>query len=1057
MRLPGGAMEASRAAQDGLLEDALGRLREVESRLAVAEGTAREAITIVGAAARLPGDVSDLDTMWELLAGGVDAVGPLELREDGRRDLLGDTSAGAQHAGLLSSVDGFDAEFFGISTKEATRMDPQQRLVLEVAWEAIEEAGLPLEDLRIARTGVFLGLYGSDYMAMQLADPSSINVYSGPGCAHSIVANRLSYLLDLHGPSLVIDTACSSSLVAVHLACRALRDGDCDFALAGGVNLILSPLSTMMTEKVLPLAPRGRCRTFDAGAEGIVRGEGCGIVVLERGRDARAAGRRGHASIRGTAVNQDGRTNGLTAPSPRAQRDVLRRALADGGVDPLDVLYVETHGTATPLGDPIEIDALSEVYGAGELPCGLGSLKTNLGHLEAAAGIAGLLKTMLVLERGAIPPHLHLESLNPEIDFAGTRLRVPTRVTPLPRSATPALAGVSAFGFGGTNAHAVLEAIPPVEPLQSPSSSAMVLPISARSPDALAELAHLYADSLLDCDAHQAGEICAAAALRRTHHPHRLAVVAATPEKLIGQLRRGPALLERTGLHGEARALAFVFSGQGSQWVKMGADVLGSQPLVRREVEACDAVVRSLGGWSLLEQLEADETSSRLHQTEVAQLAIASLQLGLAALWRSWGMEPHAVVGHSMGEIAAACVAGAIDRETALEILLLRARIIERAARGGAMASLRLGETEVLQLLEASGGGVSIAALNGPSSTVVGGDAQSVERFLALASSAGAQTRMLPVEYAFHSSLLDGCDRELAGLLGSLSARETEVAIYSTVTGERISSESLDAEHWGRNLRQPVLLRAAVTALAREEAVDLIEIGPHPTLLEDLAATLRECGAQSTVVGSLRRRRPADFALHTSLAELYNAGLRVHWERVLESPVGRVALPFYPWQRRRHWLVEPATAAGPRELRSAFPVERPRRPEASSNGALAKLPVERRQELLTRYVREHVADALGLESIEEVACDVPLEALGLDSLAVVELRNQVEREFSITVALQTLLDGGTAADVARSIAVAMEGMTVAEEAEDPPALQDMSDEDVDAALVLLLNEPVGDD
>ncbi|GAA2870855.1 hypothetical protein GCM10020220_070170 [Nonomuraea rubra] len=411
--------------QRKLLERALLQLRDTRARLAAAVCAAREPISVLGAGVRLPGDVADLEAFWNLLRDGVDAVTPSVDTLDGHRPEPADRAENGRWAGLLTEVDGFDAGFFGISPAEAAKLDPQQRLVLEVAWEAMEDAGLPLETLQRAGTGVFLGVYNSDYLTLQYDDPAVINTYTAPGGAHSVLANRLSYLLDLRGPSLAVDTACSSSLMAVHLAVRALRQGECDIALAGGVNIILNPVSTLVTEKVLPLAPGGRCRTFDAAADGIIRAEGCGVLVLTR--ESLAAGRRVRAVIRGTAANHDGRTNGLTAPNPRAQADLLRRALGDAGVRPEQVTYIEAHGTGTPLGDPIEVEALREVYGDGSLPCALGSVKTNFGHQEAAAGVTGLIKAMLVLEHGQVPPNVHLRRLNPEIDLAGSRLSAPGR------------------------------------------------------------------------------------------------------------------------------------------------------------------------------------------------------------------------------------------------------------------------------------------------------------------------------------------------------------------------------------------------------------------------------------------------------------------------------------------------------------------------------------------------------------------------------------------------------------------------------------------------------
>lgn len=998
--------QAATADRRKLLEDALRRLRETRGRLEAVERARHEPIAVVGAGVRLPGDVEDLDGYWRLLREGTDAVSPFVANPDGLRPPVEERPANGKWAGLLSEVDRFDAEFFGIGANEAARMDPQQRLVLEVAWEAIEDAGLPLDALQSRRTGVFLGLYGSDYLTLQFSEPTEINVYTAPGAAHSIAANRLSYLLDLRGPSLVVDTACSSSLVAVHLACRALRDGDCDMALVGGVNLILSPLSTEVTEKVLPLAPGGRCRTFDAGAEGIVRSEGCAMLVLERDGAARAAGRTVRGLIRGTAVNQDGRTNGLTAPNPRSEQEVVGAALDDGRVSPADVTYIEAHGTGTPLGDPIEFEALRGVYGSGTAPCALGSVKTNLGHLEAAAGIAGLLKALLVLEHDEVPPHLHLERLNPEIDLDGTRLTIPTEPTPLPAAGASRLAAVSSFGFGGTNAHAVLEGPPgAAEPGGDGSTNGSprrapvpkhLLPLSARSEGALAELAARYADRLEGTGADETAAVCAAAALRRTHHPQRACTTAADPEGLVAALRDVAATPPSARRTGDPR-VAFLFSGQGSQWAGMGRELLEREPVVREEVEACEPMVRELTGISVLEQLRAGaDEGTRLNETEVAQMSVGALQLGLAALWRSWGIEPYAVAGHSMGEIIAACAAGVLDREQALELLHLRAGIAERAARGGAMASIARPAEEVEALVDEAGGRVAVAALNGPRSTVVSGEPAAVEAVAARARAAGAKVRTLGVEYGFHSPLLDGCDDELAGVVAHLTPTDGDVALYSTTTGDRVTAADLDGAHWGRNLRRAVLLRPTVAALARDGVSVCVEVGPHPVLLRDVGQTLEREEVRHVAVGSLRRDTPVAKSLDRSLGDLYCAGLDVRWDAVFAQPPGRVALPFYPWQRRRHWL---ATAAG------------------AGGSAEAPKPAAAPRSLddLLEYLRGRIAAAAEFDGIDDVPADLPVEALGLDSLTIVEIKNQVERELGIVVPLSALLEGGTPVDLARAL------------------------------------------
>ena len=1024
-------MSAAADAHRSLLDGAVRQLRAARSRLEAVQSERHEPIAVVGAGVRLPGGVEDLDGFWDLLRDGTDAISAQQMGADGRRRPAPRTATDGPWAAQLADVDSCDAEFFGLGELEARHMDPQQRLVLEVAWEAIEDAGVPVDELP-PNTGVFLGIYASDYLTLQHHDPAAITAYTGPGGALSIAANRLSYVLDLHGPSLAVDTACSSSLVAVHLACRALRAGDCDVALAGGVSVMVSPLSTRIVEKVLPLSPTGRCRAFDAGADGIVRGEGCALRVLRRASAARAAGARIRGLVRGTAVNQDALPTALRAPTPGALRALHRCALADAAADPADVVYVEAHGTGTRLGDPIEARALAEVYGPGSLPCAIGSVKANLGHLEAAAGIVGLVKAMLVLEHGHAPPHLHLQELNPEIDLAGTRLHVPTILTALPGTARPPLATVSSFGFGGTNAHAVLEAPPSAVDTGAPPAAAqdgLLLAISARSPAALAELAVRYADRLETCDPDAAADVCAAAVLRRTHHAQRLALTADDRDDLVAALRSAAPATPRRRPATPPR-IAFVFSGQGCQWNGMGRELLEREAVVRAEVAACDEIVSELAGWSVAHALAASDAERRLQETEVAQVAIGTLQLALAALWRAWGVEPEAVAGHSMGEVVAACVAGALDRAQAIDLLVRRARICERAARGGAMVSIGLARADVEPLLAAAGDGrVAIAAVNGPRSTVVSGDPAAVEIVAKAAAAAGARSRRLPVDYGFHSPLLDGCERELAAELGGLRPRDTALMLYSTVTGGRLHPRRLDGAHWGRNLRDAVLLQPAVEAMASDGLSVFVELGPHPVLLRDIGESLEARGRRATVVGSLRRDRPARSSLGRSLADVYEAGAAIRWDAVLAPPRAHVALPAYPWQRRRHWLPEATTAAtaaaaagapgpGARVLHIApAPELEPSAPERPA------APVTD----LTWYVRERVSAAAGL-AVDNVPADIVLETLELSSLSIVELRNQVERELGIVVPLAALLGGGTPVDLAAAIRVAIAAADVEHDA-----------------------------
>jgi acyl transferase domain-containing protein len=999
-----------------LLEQAVIRLRDTRARLHAHEQAQHEPAAVLGASVRTPGGVENLDQLWQLLRDGVHAVGPLTLSEDGRRPARGKPDGA--WAGLLDQIDAYDAEFFGISDAEAERLDPQQRLLAETVWEAMEDAGIPLAQLQAVPTGVFVGIYGTDYLQLQLADARSVNAYSAPGAAHSVAANRLSYLFDLHGPSLAVDTACSSSLAALHLAARSLRDGECELAIVAGVNVIVSPLSTILTGKVLPLSPRGRCHAFDADADGIVRAEGCGAVILQRQSGASLAGRRPRALIRGTAVNHNGRTNGLTAPSPRSQAELFRNALAQAKADPADVVYLEAHGTGTTLGDPIEMEAIREVYGAGERPCAIGSVKTNFGHQEAAAGIVGLLKAILVLEHGEVPPHLHLNRLNPEIDLTGSRLDIPTRSRPLPPG--PRWAAVSSFGFGGANAHVVVcepeprddagEGERPRTPERA-GGVPIVLPLSARGPAALRALAGRYA-ARLDSAADLA-DVAAATSMGRTPLPDRVCLVGSDGRDLVGRLRAIEVAadddLARPALPG--RGVAFVYSGQGCQWAGMGRELLAHEPVARTELEACDAVIRGLAGWSLLAELEATD-SSRLSETEIAQPAIAAVQLALTRLWASWGIQPAALIGHSMGEIVATCVAGGIDRGTAMDLLLRRARCTEMGARGGRMHTVSLPADHVRRLIDRVGGKLGIAAVNSARATVVSGEAEAVAALVAAAEESGSAHRALPVDYAFHSPLLGRAAEHLATEMAGLTVRPLLVPLYSSVTGRRVTASDMNAQHWARNLREEVRFEAAVRALLQQDGVDaVVEVGPHPVLTRNVSETAELAGRSPLVMGSLRRGAGL-VPLYRSLGSLWSAGWDVDWTAVNGRPPRRVNLPSYPWQRRRHWLPEqagvPRLLPGEASVHASVPVVPARRepPDAVPPG----------QRDVLRYVQDKIAHAVGASSPLEVPADISLDSLALSSLTVVELKNQVHQELGVTVALKALLEARTPAELAAVIA-----------------------------------------
>ena len=726
-------------------------------------GAAGEPVAIVGIGCRFPG-ADGAEAFWALLREGVDAISevPAE-RWDLARFYDPDPEApgkiNTRWGGFLEQVDGFDLHFFGLSQREAARTDPQQRLLLETAWEALEDAGQAPDRLAGSRTGVFVGISTNDYGRLQWSDPELIDIYGSTGNAFSIAANRLSYTFDFRGPSIAVDTACSSSLVAVHLACGSLERGECDLALAAGVNVILSPAVAMSYTKAGAMAKDGRCKTFDAAADGFVRGEGAGCVVLKPLSRALADGDPVYAVIRGSAVNQDGRTNGLMAPSRQAQEAVLREAYAQAGVPPAAVQYVEAHGTGTLLGDPIEARALGAVLGAGraaESPLAVGSVKTNIGHLEAAAGIAGLIKTALALRHREIPASLHFHAPNPHIPFAELALGVQQRHAPWPAADIPARAGVSAFGFGGTNAHVVLEEAPAAAPGRPDDGSAYLLPLSARSAEALAARARALHDRLLAGEAAPLADLCYSAGARRAHHDHRLALVCDSREDLreglAAFLRGEPRPGLATGRAAGAPApVVFVYAGQGSQVWGMGRELLASEPVFRAALEEVAAALAGHVDWSLLDELAAGEERSRLAETAIAQPAIFAVQVALTALWRHWGVEPGGVMGHSSGEIAAAWAAGVLTLGEAARWAAERGRRLQGATGKGRMAMVGLPAAEAEQAIAGYDGRLSIAALNSPTSTVLSGEAAALEEVLAALRARDVLCRPLRVDYAFHS------------------------------------------------------------------------------------------------------------------------------------------------------------------------------------------------------------------------------------------------------------------------------------------------------------------
>lgn len=882
-------------------------------------------IAIVGMGCRFPGGADSPEQFWQLLVDEVDAVRMVPAdRWDA--DALYDADpatpgkAATKWGGFIDRIDGFDAAYFNILPREAERMDPQQRLFLEVAMEALDDAGQTRERLRGSRTGVFIASYHNDYLVLEYKDPDTIDARTLTGTVHSVLANRLSYLLDLRGPSISIDTACSSSLVAIHLACQSLRYGESDMAVAGGVSLMVTPDLMISLSKVGFMAPDGRCKTFDVSADGFGRGEGCGVIVLKRLSDAVADGDRVLAVIRGSAVNQDGHSTVLAAPNGLAQQALIREALASAQLAPGRISFVEAHGTGTPLGDPIEVEALAATVGrrdAGSDTCYIGAAKANLAHMEAAAGVGGVIKTVLALRHEAIPRQIHYTSLNKHLSLEGTRLAVPTQLTPWPAGALTRCAGTSGFGVGGTNAHVILEEAPQLsadDDLTLAADAPRLLSLSAQSPAALRALAQAWVDFLPRSESSLA-DICYTAGVRRSPLDHRLALVGRTREDFVARLglhlrdESSPGLaVGRVPTEGVSR-LAFVFSGQGPQWFAMGRELLVDEPVFRDAMAECDVLFKPLAGWSLLEALAATEAASRLDQTEVAQPALFAIQVALAALWASWGIRPDGVVGHSVGEIAALHVAGVLSLADAIRVVCHRGRVMQQATGTGRMAAAGITEEEGLQLVKRHGDRLSVGAINGPRSTVLSGEPAALESALAELTQQGVSHRMLPVNYAFHSAQMAPFQTALVALLADVPSSAPQVPVYSTVTGAAAPSQRFDATYFGRNVREPVRLHAAISAMSDDGFDAFLEIGPHPVLSGSITESLAGRDLSAVVLASLRRGKPERETLLQAAAALHVVGHTLDAQAVARDYGSVVDLPRYPWQRKRYWLRPTPVAA----------------------------------------------------------------------------------------------------------------------------------------------------
>ncbi len=889
-----------------------------------------EPIAIIGLGCRFPGGADTPQAFWELLRNGVDAVDEVPPARWSLEDYY-DPDPGAvgkmysRWGAFLREVDTFDARFFGLAPREVANMDPQQRLLLEVTWEALENAGILPADLERTPTGVFIGISTADYARLGFAnaDLSRIDAYYGTGNSFSVAAGRIAFLLGAQGPVFALDTACSSSLVALHEAIHSLRAKECNLALVGGVNLILIPDTTVYFAKLQALSPDGRCKAFDASANGYVRGEGAGAVVLKRLSAAIRDGDPIVAVIRGSAINHDGPSSGLTVPNGPAQQAVIRQALRDGNVDPSQIGYVEAHGTGTPLGDPIEMHALAAVFGESGVgqareprqPLYVGSVKSNLGHLEAAAGIAGLLKVVLALQHRQIPPHLHFREPSPRIEWSKLGpIRVPTRLTDWP-AAGPRLAGLSSFGFSGTNAHLVLEEAPVATPSGQPSTPSVLLPLSARSDESLRRLARQYSAFFLARPELSQVDVAFTAARRRAHLEHRLAVVADSAAALAEKLIAFTEGENPTGLAagvlapGRSDKLVFVFAGQGPEWVGMGRQLHAQSPIFRETVAECHAVVEQVAGWSLLDYFEGHESARPLIGVDVIHPLLFAVQVGLARIWQAWGLQPAAVVGQSLGEISALCVAGSLSLPDALTLMIARSQLIHQLHGHGRMAMVGLSYGEAQAAIAEMGEQLYIAVHRGPDSVVVAGRPEAVDRFVAQRQAAGVFCRIVVDDVATHCPIADPIAAELGQRAAGITARPSAVAFYSTVTASVAVPEQVDAAYWQRNLSQPVRWQETVQALLADGYELFLEVSPHPALLSTIEQVARQVGREVVAVGSTVRQHDEMAALLTNAGKLYTVGVAPDWQRLY--PAGVVLpLPTYAWDRERYWF-DGANGQGP--------------------------------------------------------------------------------------------------------------------------------------------------
>ncbi|HXS33090.1 MAG TPA: type I polyketide synthase, partial [Solirubrobacterales bacterium] len=995
-------------------------------------------IAVVGMSCRLP-HAPDLDAYWELLSDGRDAISeiPDERWEMAGRSVgegLSDEVQGAGFGAFLEQVDAFDSAFFGISPREAEAMDPQQRLALELGWEALEDARIVAGSVRGNQAGVFVGAISGDYEALsRRCGVEAVGRHTEVGLERSLIANRVSYALGINGPSLTVDTGQSSSLAAVHLACESLRRGESTLALAGGVHLNLDPISAIGASRLGGLSPDGRCFTFDARANGYVKGEGGGIVVLKPLGAARADGDRVRCVIRASAMN-NGAGASLAVPGRAAQERMLKRAYRRAGLRGSEVQYVELHGSGTPVGDPIEAASLGAVLGrerADRDPLPVGSAKTNIGHLEGAGGIAGLIKTALAIEHRQLPASLNFESPNPEIPLAGQRLRVQAAPGPWPHEDRPLAAGVNSFGVGGTNCHVVI-AEAPRRPDRTAAAGSVPLPgatpllLSAKTPMALRAQAQRLKMRLEAEPEPDLADVAYSLATTREAFAHRAVVVGSEREELLAGLAAAGSGEAAAGLvRGRAAPGArpiLLFPGYGSQWEGMALGLLESSPVFARSMRACAEALEPYIEWSLDDVLRGAERAPPLDRADVGQPALFATMVSLAELWRSMGVEPGAVVGHSQGEIVAAHVAGALSLEDAARVVVLRNKALLKLVGRGAMAAVALSAELLEERLAQWQGRLEVAALNGPASAVVSGDPDALDEFVAGCREDDVRARKVRgAVAASHSAQVEAVREEMLADLAPIRPRSGRIPFHSTVTGEVLDTAELDAEYWYRNARHTVRLEPVVRVLLERGEQTLIEVSPHPVLTLGLQEAIEAAAPKPEAVsllGSLKRGEGGPERFVRSLAEAHAAGVGLDWEAFFTgSGAKQVGLPTYPFQRRRHWLGG-SEQAEHRSISLDYSADTDVLSERSLAGLadeIANLPESQRGPRVLATVRSETAAILGHGDVAAIDVEKSFKDLGFDSPAAVELRNRLATASGLRLAATAVLDHPTPARLAAHI------------------------------------------